>query len=614
MEYALHLQPSITSAQHKALFDALQLRALCNHSAYAAGAFAAAARRPRRATPAATAATTAAACQFFVDAQGGSDASGDGSLSKPFATLPKAVSATRATAAGSSACSIELRAGTHRLSETLVLTEQDSGLTIEGYNGEAAVLSGARLLDGLSWVPRGSKGAYAADVAALKLGSSITSLRLGGKRVTRARYPNANAETDLFPAGYIQASDPGDGSEWRKPTYPPYHQKDSRVCDPHMQCGVSENVTTPVDASTEWHGMYQNYSIGVGGACAVYADGKSPWCSGDFYLLRQFPEMHTRHPAGLNMSIQSWFPGLVNTPYLNSTGAIVHAWRTGHWYTWMFEIGAEVHSDQGDFFMFTAGGNQGGEGDDRAGEWWIENVIEELDVPNEYFHDEVAQELHIIYNGTGAPPAELELEVPQLATLIEVRGASPQAPAVGIMFKALTITANRPTFMDQRANPSGGDWALERTGALLFENTENASITGNLFQRLDSNAISINGYNQHTEIAENEAVWLGQNFVAAWGRADGNDGTNGLFPRYTSIVRNFVHEIGHIQKQSSFFFQAETAQTHLEANIVFNIPRAAINFKFVAALAPCVSSRCVAHPPPPPRPPPHPRTHPHPPT
>jgi hypothetical protein len=44
------------------------------------------------------------------------------------------------------------------------------------------------------------------------------------------------------------------------------------------------------------------------------------------------------------------------------------------------------------------------------------------------------------------------------------------------------------------------------------------------------------------------------------------------------VEGNFVHEIGHQQKQSSFYFQAETAQCTLQNNIVFNIPRAAINF------------------------------------
>ena len=35
-------------------------------------------------------------------------------------------------------------------------------------------------------------------------------------------------------------------------------------------------------------------------------------------------------------------------------------------------------------FLFGAGGNQGGEGNDGAGEWYIENVLEELDAKNEW--------------------------------------------------------------------------------------------------------------------------------------------------------------------------------------------------------------------------------------
>ena len=63
-----------------------------------------------------------------------------------------------------------------------------------------------------------------------------------------------------------------------------------------------------------------------------------------------------------------------------------------------------------------------------------------------------------------------------------------------------------------------------------------------------------------------------------WGRSNFTDATSGQFPRNTKVVGNFVHEIGHIQKQSSFYFQAITAEVELSENIVFNIPRAAINF------------------------------------
>ena len=42
-----------------------------------------------------------------------------------------------------------------------------------------------------------------------------------------------------------------------------------QVCNPDTQCGISENLTIPV-LDSEWHGMYQNFTIGIGGACSRY--------------------------------------------------------------------------------------------------------------------------------------------------------------------------------------------------------------------------------------------------------------------------------------------------------------------------------------------------------
>jgi len=143
----------------------------------------------------------------------------------------------------------------------------------------------------------------------------------------------------------------------------------------------------------------------------------------------------------------------------------------------------------------------------------------------------------------------------------------------------LKITANRPSFMEPRANPSGGDWALERRGAILVEGATNMLIQDCEFTRLDSNAISLNGFNRHVTIDHNRFSWLGQNGIASWGRPENyNDGTKGNFPRYTTVTSNVATEVGVIQKQSSFYFQAETAEATIESNICYNIPRAAINF------------------------------------
>ena len=113
--------------------------------------------------------------------------------------------------------------------------------------------------------------------------------------------------------------------------------------------------------------------------------------------------MHTRHPSGFRPSAAQ----LPHLPYKQPVGAVVHTWRPGHWYTWMLEVngstisegslpsrengssplameaaivnraapqGTEAIPEGSVRFTFGRGGNQGGEGNDQAAEWWIENV------------------------------------------------------------------------------------------------------------------------------------------------------------------------------------------------------------------------------------------------
>ena len=278
-----------------------------------------------------------------------------GALASPLRTLHAAVKAVRSRRAGTppaqSPATISLRAGTYHLGDeggALALHAGDSFLTFEGYAGEEASVSGAVLLDGLSWTSppaaaaaHGSSsttpGAHIATLTAAQAagldgkgidGKGMRALRVDGRRATRARFPNANPELDLFPKGYIL-----DKTRWLPPVYPPYNTIASQPCDPRRQCGVSTNLSIPAPPS-EWHGMYQSYTQGYGGACEVYDPPRSPWCSGSFYLERQFPEMHTRSPAGIAAA-----PHLPHGPYADVRGAHIFAWRPHHWYSWMWEVG-----------------------------------------------------------------------------------------------------------------------------------------------------------------------------------------------------------------------------------------------------------------------------------
>ena len=61
--------------------------------------------------------------------------------------------------------------------------------------------------------------------------------------------------------------------------------------------------------------------------------------------------------------------------------------------------------------------------------------------------------------------------------------------------------------MDNHSVPSGGDWALQRMGAVFIENSEGIVIDSNLFIRLDGNGLMLSGYNRDTLITSNEFVW-----------------------------------------------------------------------------------------------------------
>lgn len=241
-------------------------------------------------------------------------------------------------------------------------------------------------------------------------------------------------------------------------------------------------------------------------------------------------------------------------------------------------------------FFFTGGGNQGAEGNERADEWFIENVFEELDAPGEFFFDAGAGALYVLFN-TSAPPSEVV--VPTLATLIELRGAgaadrpigraepATSATVLGVVVSHLDMRDTRPTYMEPRANPSGGDWALERSGALLADGSDQLVVDSVRFLQLDSNGVLLSGYNRAATVAHCEFSSLGQSAVASWGFTDGmlsNEGLRGDFPRGTSIVHNWCHDIGLLQKQSSFYFQAITAEATVGSNVIFNVPRAAVNF------------------------------------
>eukprot|EP00937_MAST-01D_sp_MAST-1D-sp2_P005490 g5490.t1 len=670
----------------KSLYDALQLGA-CNVTA------------PKEADiwQPPVLATVSATRALLVDARAPLEAACDGSPARPFRTLADAVTHSRSLP---KPLRIELRAGVHLLEATIELGAQDSGLTIANHAGEAATLSGGRNLTGLSWAPSPACGAgcFEADLSSLSGGAfDVPGLRVDGVREIRARHPNNDPELDAVIDGEHLVHDGRmgwvtDKTQWVAQgqdmngvpgAWPPAGEAATYVIGAADWPEVEWPEAIMVDgkpAPNSWtgEGDWGQFWLGVNGTCVDRSPPAGYWCAPGA----------PRHISTPN------HPGGITSPrsYANPAGAVVHAWRPGHWYTNMFEVrGAKTvnHSDVWSYYAnvnnvkgrcisptsceqgveplgkfdtlqgcqaavglnstrsakytsytyhqldfggnfagycfgvtdgqwlfsqqakidsgrapfveqeleFGRGGFQGGEGVTDGEAWYIENVFEELDSPREWFFNSSTRKLYYWPNGTSAGagasagPAG-DFVATNLKELIRVVGTQAQ-PAHHIAIAGLTLRDTAYTYMDEHGLPSGGDWALQKQGAITLVGTENVTVEKNLFTRLDGNGIFIGGYNRGLSVTDNEFVFIGDSAMAAWGDTGtalnqnksltvpyplGPDGRGGNQPRGCQIKRNLVHEIGLWQKQSSLWFQAVTAQTQLQDNIFFNGPRAAFNF------------------------------------
>ena len=127
--------------------------------------------------------------------------------------------------------------------------------------------------------------------------------------------------------------------------------------------------------------------------------------------------------------------------------------------------------------------------------------------------------------------------------------------------------------------PSGGDWSVHRGGTIYLTNTRDITISYNLFTQLGSNGVVLIDYNDATSrsprmnlygsliqpsfllVVQTESmvlVWMSQ-------------------PTNTLIQSYLIHETGIYIKQSSPVLIGVSRSVSVIGNLMFNIPRAAIN-------------------------------------
>jgi|EP01044_Picomonas_judraskeda_P002796 hypothetical protein len=333
-EYGRKLQP--TRGAFKDLYDALQLGA-CGvplPPGMEMGSWSAAQQQP----------TPTGALEVLVDPQNGDDNTAALSPgSTPFATIGKAIDAAASNRAPGQHMHVVLRGGTHFISETIQLTSAHSHLTIRNFDGEEAVISGGVNLTA-PWTPsKRCAGCFEADLSKQGL-KQVLGLRRNGVREIRARYPNFDPELDSTIDGVRHFHDGRDGwiedkTDWIASTtgtmngvspWPPtdvaktFVIRDTDWPGVEWPMNIMTNGTVDPDTWTG-EGEWGEYWLGAGGTCVDRDPPVGYWCA------QQAPRHIStpNHPSGINTGIS--LPNAGPKGYKNATGAVIHAWRPGHW-------------------------------------------------------------------------------------------------------------------------------------------------------------------------------------------------------------------------------------------------------------------------------------------
>ncbi|CAB9498027.1 expressed unknown protein [Seminavis robusta] len=541
---------------------------------------------------------------------------GDGSLEHPVGCLHEALDISRlarknATKYGlkDRVTKIVLREGIHELNhKPLRLSGEtfDNHLQILVYPGEEAWISGGITLpQSLKWDRWDqSDKVWVTNLSEIMQNvsnlPSVPSVFTTDTRLIRARYPNGNPELDQW--GYAtpdkdRVSIPSDEAlEWHKP--------------PKGEVPTFDYI--PNLKNDSLMDGYNMYASGHGGVCADQwgPEADSYWCSnysqGGWAEVDREAAMtgQLQLPVGL-----TWNTTTEHGQHLSrlnqAKGGIVFAWHSQSWAMHMFQISSSSNSNASEegtinqFQFEKGGGKQGGRNwcrcdqctyagrwcgqhqdppdntDTRliGGSWIVENVLLELDQPGEFWYNATSHELYVYPNTTeGDNSWTNNLHFATLPNILELHNVS-NVEIIGVNFRD-----SAATFMSDWSAPSGGDWSLHRGGTIFLENTVDVVIRNCTFRRLDSNAVFLSRRNRNVLIQKNVFEWLAENAIATWGETEKHDATKGDQPWNTMIYDNVMRELGIYEKQSSGVGQAKAALTDIRNNIMFNLPRAAINF------------------------------------
>lgn len=374
----------------------------------------------------------------------------------------------------------------------------------------------------------------------------FSSLFFNGQRAVRARYPDGNPETTGLhtdPSGYAPSAE-----RWLPPIQKPPAEE--------------IHISSPSRSNTD----FPTFQIGIGGPVDIFDPPESYW--------------GTKNPTGGGGATFTLPSGLqyladeeiVEREWTHPETGVLHTFMCQYWGNWIFSI--KDRNSSAREITFSRGGFQEARGCSTGREWFVENIFEELDAPNEYFYNETEQILYLYPNGTIPPVSGVATNLHRLFNI----WGSKDNPVYNITFFNLTFAHTEPTYLQPYEVPSGGDYTIHRGGAVYAEGIDGFTVQECTFDSPGGNGLFMSNYMRNAVVESNVFRFVGDYAIASIGSSKLIDGTNGNQPRGTKIVGNLIHDFGLFGKQTSAYMQSLSCQTEITGNAFFNGPRSGINF------------------------------------
>jgi hypothetical protein len=226
----------------------------------------------------------------------------------------------------------------------------------------------------------------------------------------------------------------------------------------------------------------------------------------------------------------------------------------------------------------------------------VENILDELDVPSEWYFDRTAGVLYLM------PPSGVDLstatvEVSGVERVFEFSGTS-AAPVQWITLDGFHYMHTSRTFFKATEIVLRSDWEIYRNGAIFVTGAEDCTVQNSFFDQVGGAGVFVNGYNRRVAVTHNKFVGTGSSALLFMGSAkavrnplvgygaasvpvaqlDMMPGplTND-YPASCTASDNLIHDVGDPEKQATGIGIDMAQDITVTHNSIYSMPRAGIN-------------------------------------